>query len=106
MLIMKLTDLDPPWLVLEDGGPRLGLTFHCPHCPQSGQRLAVVFHHRGQEAVEDGYILAKHGAADTNHIWTEDGADFDTLTLTPSVDASGAGHWHGFVTAGQIVGGI
>lgn len=25
-----------------------------------------------------------------------------TLTLTPSVDASKHGHWHGFITNGEI----
>lgn len=37
--------------------------------------------------------------------WTIDSQDFETLTVTPSVDASAAGHWHGFLTAGQVVGG-
>jgi hypothetical protein len=98
---MRLTDLDPHWLVLEEGGPRVGLTFHCPHCPASGQRLAVVFHHAGRATAEDSYILAKHGAADTNHIWAMTGSDFGDITLTPSVEASGAGHWHGFITDGE-----
>lgn len=98
---MRLTDLDPHWLVLEEGGARVGLTFHCPHCPASGQRLAVVFHHAGRELIEDAYILAKHGAADKDHIWTMTGAGFDDLTLHPSVDASGSGHWHGFITNGE-----
>jgi hypothetical protein len=38
--------------------------------------------------------------------WTISGEDFDTLTVTPSIDASASGHWHGFLTAGQIVGGV
>lgn len=28
------------------------------------------------------------------------------LTVTPSIDASASGHWHGFITNGEIVGGI
>lgn len=99
---MKLTDLDPHWLVLEEGGPRVGLTFHCPHCPESGQRLAVCFHHDGKAAAEDGYILAHRGADDTQHIWDLAGQDdFSTLTLSPSIDASKSGHWHGFITNGE-----
>ncbi len=39
--------------------------------------------------------------------WTfQSGADFATMTVTPSLDASAAGHWHGHVTSGEIVGGI
>ncbi len=98
---MKLTDLEPRWLVLEAGGPRVGLTFLCPHCQT--QRLAICFHHSGHEAIEDGYILAHHGANDTQHIWNLAGQDdFATLTLSPSIDSSSSGHWHGFITGGEI----
>ncbi len=36
--------------------------------------------------------------------WTRSGDTFETLTLTPSVDAAshGVGHWHGFITNGEI----
>lgn len=27
-------------------------------------------------------------------------------TVTPSIDASASGHWHGHITNGEIVGGI
>jgi hypothetical protein len=37
--------------------------------------------------------------------WTIQGTDFETMTVTPSIDASGAGHWHGFIRSGEIVGG-
>jgi hypothetical protein len=34
-------------------------------------------------------------------------ADFiTTLTVMPSIDASDSGHWHGFITNGQVVGGV
>jgi hypothetical protein len=36
-------------------------------------------------------------------VWTvAGGASFSDVTLTPSVDASQAGHWHGFITDGEI----
>lgn len=95
---MKLTDLNPRWFVLEDGGPRVGLTFDCPHC--RSVRIGVTFHHRGQEAIEDEYIHAHHPGPEP--IWTEDGEGFENLTLSPSVDASAPGHWHGLVTNGQV----
>ncbi len=36
--------------------------------------------------------------------WQRTGDTFETLTLTPSVDAAshGVGHWHGFITNGEI----
>jgi hypothetical protein len=95
---MRLIDLEPRWYVLEDGGPVVGLTFDCPHCRQ--ERLGVKFHHRGHEAMEDAHIMAK--APTTNHIWTLDGDSFENLTLSPSVDASASGHWHGFIANGDI----
>jgi hypothetical protein len=33
-------------------------------------------------------------------------ADFASLTVTPSLDGSAGGLWHGFITNGEIVGGI
>lgn len=95
---MKLTDLEPRWFVLEENGPRVGMTFLCPHCQK--ERLAIAFHHEGREAMDDAYIHAH--SPSTGHIWSETGADFADLTLMPSVDASASGHWHGFVTNGQI----
>ncbi|HWE98827.1 MAG TPA: DUF6527 family protein [Caulobacteraceae bacterium] len=98
---MRLLDLDPRWFVLEDGGPKVGLTFDCPHCRET--RLGVAFHHAMHAADEDGYILARHGSTDAGHIWTLSGPDdFASLSLSPSVDASSTGHWHGFVTNGEV----
>lgn len=93
---MRLSDLNPRWWTFESDGPRVGLTFDCPHCRHT--RLGVVFHHRGHEAIEDVYIRA-HSA---QCIWTADGEDFETLTLSPSVDVSAHGHWHGFLRNGEI----
>lgn len=95
---MRFAELDPHWFVLESGGQRCGLTFDCPHCKTT--RLAVAFHRSGFEAIDDEYIRAH--SQETQHIWTESGADFESLTLSPSVDASAAGHWHGFVTNGEV----
>lgn len=96
---MKLIDLEPRWF--GDEGHRFGLTFLCPHCQKT--RIGVAFHHHGHGQMEDSYIIAHHGADDSQHIWDLAGQeDFATLTLTPSIDASKAGHWHGFVTNGEV----
>jgi hypothetical protein len=97
---MQLTDLSPRWSSLEKGGPVTGLTFDCPHCRT--ERLAIVFHHRGHEAIDDEYIRA-HPGEEGVFIWTlESAEDFSSLTITPSIDASACGHWHGFITNGRV----
>jgi hypothetical protein len=34
--------------------------------------------------------------------WHRSGETFETLTLTPSIDTSEHGHWHGNVTDGEV----
>lgn len=101
---MRLTDLEPRWY---DGrsGERQGITFECPHCPDSGQRLAVAVHLDGTNLDPDPDHPQQWAAGE--HVWTiAGGSGFDDLSLTPSVDASGYGHWHGYITDGAIAGGI
>lgn len=38
----------------------------------------------------------------TDFAWGRTGDDFETLSITPSIDASAAKHWHGFITNGEI----
>jgi hypothetical protein len=95
---MRLSELNPRWFSLEPNGPKVGLTFDCPHCRT--QRLGVSFHESGKEAIQDAYIHAH--SPTTDHIWTRSGDDFEILSLSPSVDASASGHWHGFVAAGNV----
>jgi hypothetical protein len=98
---VKLTELNPRWYVLHQGGPRVGMTFDCPHCRI--ERLGVAFHHAGREIMEDAEL---HTHGHNGPIWMisgdSDGTTFETLSLSPSVDASNTGHWHGFITAGEI----
>lgn len=96
---MKLIDLEPRWFTLTKDGPRVGLTFQCPHCRK--ERLGIVFHHQGHEAIEDVYIKANAQNKD-RFIWTESGDEFDSVTMMPSIDASASGHWHGYITNGEI----
>jgi hypothetical protein len=34
--------------------------------------------------------------------WGISGIDFETISVTPSIDASAAGHWHGFIANGEV----
>jgi len=115
---MRLTDLDPRWFDALDrpiatGEPLIhkerslaGFTFLCPHCQKT--RLSVTT--RPLKARDQFQALAElhpdsHGdivPAKQMFAWTVTGDDFSTMTVTPSVDASASGHWHGFITNGAI----
>lgn len=94
---MKLSDLEPRWI---SGGGRtgLGVMFNCPGpcCtgPGAVQRLPVWF----ANPLDGGPT-----AAPDKKGWQRTGDNWETLTLTPSIDASPTGHWHGFLAAGEAV---
>lgn len=103
---MRLTELDPRWFTFAhpaDGVDiRIGLTFLCPHCRV--QRLGVAF----TPAIDPAGMIPKFGIQLEKMAWQRQGDTFDTLTITPSIDASHAatmgfeGHWHGYITSGEI----
>lgn len=99
---MKLTDLDPNWAVDADiviGGVKrhyddrhgMAVSFLCPHCRQT--RLAVWFANP---------IDGLPPTDDAETLWQRSGESFENLTLSPSVDASKFGHWHGFIRNGEV----
>jgi hypothetical protein len=96
---MRLIELQPRWWSAHagehDGGhDRHGVTFLCPHCKT--QRLGVAFDHSPAH-------LDLPNTPYAENVWHAEGdTSFETLTLTPSVDASSCGHWHGFITNGEI----
>lgn len=99
---MRLLDLQPRWIYKNKI-----FTFLCPHCrriwltckrvPMDHQQQWDIFEREAPEAVTVG---CKPETA-----WKFEGLDFATMTVTPSLDASASGHWHGSITNGQIVGG-
>lgn len=107
---MRLADLEPKWV-----SPDV-FTFLCPHCRADHllcKRIPLSF--KEQTALVNGHL---NRAAEDGEDWPinfvpmKDSAcwkivgDFDSMTVTPSIDASASGHWHGHITAGNIVGGI
>lgn len=113
---MRLIELNPRWFA-EPGRREQGFTFDCPHC--RGVRLSVLL-----AAPLDGGPLLPHANEPGNRRyyealwndldrtigvtivpvkfhWSHRGDSFENLTLTPSVDHSPSGHWHGFLTAGE-----
>lgn len=103
---MRLTDLEPRWYSVE-GDERHGVTFECPCCvgTERACRLGVATHPLGanHDPEPDNPRLIPSG----EHIWAmSNGEDWNMLSLSPSIDASKCGHWHGYITNGEIVGGV
>lgn len=99
---MKLIDLNPRWasdaeIVIGgvtkhfEGRHGMAVSFECPCCRSI--RLAVWF----QNPV-DGLPPTD----DASYLWSRTGETFENLSLSPSVDASSDGHWHGFIQNGEI----
>lgn len=128
---MKLTDLDPSWLAFE--GRRVGFIFRCPllakrswwqtcfvekfylfkgrdgtyryrDCAYSADSQAGIVARSCPQAAEN------FQGCNPDHQWAVaggiDAATFETMTVTPSLDGSAGGLWHGFITNGEIVGGV
>lgn len=98
---VKLTDLEPRWL-----DPNL-FAFKCPCCRAWWITVKTVPMTHGEQASicdkEFGdYWNLKCILSRDAFGWTINGRDFASLTVTPSIDASAAGHWHGHITDGEI----
>lgn len=103
---MRLSELEPRWIYKD----KL-FAFRCPHCRTTWLTCKRVPMSRTQQSE---LICAAFGEDQEHEVvgcnqdasWKWSGADFNTMTITSSIDASASGHWHGHVTAGAIVGGI
>ena len=108
---MKLIDLDPRWTIETPGRHGMGITFDCPHCqgkaPEDINRLGVWFANPldgGAPVSEKSREFIYNGMHGFMPLWSRTGDTFETLTLTPSINAEVfAGHWHGYITNGEIV---
>ena len=109
---MRLLDLSPVWL--EKDGRRVGFTFMCPCCqkdrltcftePTPFKEQMKIMHTAMKTTPEDEddwpIDLVPSNA---NAKWSLSSMDsFDGLTVTPSIDASASGNWHGHITNGEI----
>lgn len=127
---MRLLDLEPRWL--NSGGKNVAIMFQCPHCHAAGKRqwitcffvkagsiprdadgdpgdramFARAFIDMGLEEEAAGNQAWGVVGCNPERAWTRSGHDFATMSVTPSIDGSASGHWHGHITSGQIVGGI
>jgi hypothetical protein len=102
---MKLIDLEPSWI--EHDGRRIAIIFRCPCCLGDKTRwwLTCFFEAAGtlpkylaDDLKGDDMVIGCNPVA----AWSRSSDDFASMTITPSIDASAAGHWHGHVTSGVI----
>jgi uncharacterized protein DUF6527 len=121
---MRLSSLLPCWLIRN--GERIGLVFLCPHCvatqaakptpvssfcipspavigwpEDSGQCTIFDKLTKQPDSPYAGYDPEEFVPCRKGIAWNFAGSDFDTLSVTPSIDASASGHWHGFITNGE-----
>lgn len=97
---MKLLDLEPRWI-----HPHL-FVFRCPHCRKDWltcKRIVLSEHEQfdlyEKTFGEDWNLMVVPCKADFS--WTITG-DFGNLSVNPSIDASASGHWHGWITNGEV----
>lgn len=101
---MKLLDLSPKWI-----HPNV-FVFLCPHCRKNWLTVKTIpMRHKDQfdlyeeEFGEDWNEQVVPSRPDFAWTIKDNSQDFATMTVQPSIDASGAGCWHGFITDGNIV---
>lgn len=102
---MRLTDLNPRW-VNEDifvfkspvGRKYWMICKRVAMCPLDQIDLARSVY----PDLEELNIVPGREA----YCWKFEGNDFNTMTVEPSLDGSASGNWHGFITNGEIVGGL
>lgn len=114
---MRLLDLDPRWLTKD--GMRIGLLFNSPLSGRPGKaifRMTAFFaptpHDDQYDAIvavvgEDGWLRTQTCNPAAGWTCTPDAqsATFENVSIQPSLDG-GPSSWHGYITNGEIVGGI
>ena len=103
MLATRLTDLFPRWV-----HPNM-FAFLCPHCGDVFLTCKnIPMDHDTQYELFDRVFYTPYPGTivvgcKESYSWVWQNAhDFEQITVTPSLDASASGHWHGFISAGAI----
>lgn len=105
---MKLIDLDPRWLnpdVFIFRSPvGHGYWLSCPRVRMTHNEQWDLFEaDQLRRGIGDAAVIV---GWKEEVVWKYEGNDFNTMTVTPSIDASASGNWHGHITNGEIVGGL
>jgi hypothetical protein len=101
---MKLTELNPRWFSTGPDRRGMGVRFDCPHCGE--QRLGVAFANP-VDGGDPAHLMPQHdGVGQVQYRcapeWQRTGVTFGDLSLSPSIDFSAHGHWHGFIIDGEV----
>jgi hypothetical protein len=103
---MRLVDLEPRWLtpdifIFRSPSGR-GNWLSCKRVPVNGTSMCNLnkyFYEMCPDLIGQAIVGIKD-----DYCWTfPAGGDFTTLTVTPSIDASASGNWHGHITNGEVV---
>lgn len=101
---MKLSDLDPRWFDFD--GQRAGFTFLCPHCRTTRIGCkSIPLPMRDQCEIFAAAFPENAGEIvpmKQDYSWSIVGADWDSISVSPSIDASASGHWHGTIKNGEV----
>lgn len=95
-----LVDLFGEWIEL--GGRVVGVKFACAHCKdvEGAPTLAVLFANPPDGGAPAPDVPAQLGNNEGRR-WGRQGETLDELALSPSIDCSKCGHWHGIVARGE-----
>lgn len=101
---MRLLELEPRWI--HDNV----FVFKCPHCVADGWKRQHWLSCKNVAMSTSEQIKLFEGAMDHAVVvpmrqdccWNISGKDFATMSITPSIDASPSGDWHGNITDGEI----
>lgn len=110
---MRLLELDPKWILRD--GRRVGFVFRNPVRRDRGWWASCFFAptpHDLQEELLDAALpdATLYQGCNPTAGWsvvngTPETASFETISITPSLDG-GPNFWHGYITNGEIVGGL
>ncbi len=107
---MKLIDLEPRFIQGNEV-----FIFLCPHCQDiylvcKSIQMSEQDQHDLLERLYGENWNTMFVPAKAETCWSFGGTNpgydkafIEDLTVTPSIDASASGHWHGFITKGEIV---
>ena len=110
---MRLTELQPRWV-----HPNM-FVFLCPHCRavllscKNAEMSDKYQRHLFEEIFGEDWNERVIGC-NPSFCWSiqgpglivnnyQSGIDMNRVSVTPSIDASPSGHWHGHITNGEIV---
>lgn len=96
---MKLTDLSPRWLTNDlfifKSPTGRGNWISCKRVIMPVKEQMETMYKAAPDLIGQSIVPTVAEMA-----WSFEGNDFETLTVTPSIDCSRSGNWHGFITNG------